>query len=269
MTVGAVQPKTRSRAFFNNPWVQQLLPWVAPILLIIIWQTLAQIGWISTRVLPAPLDVIKAAFRLAGTGELLTNIWVSSRRAISGFLIGGSLAFFFGLMNGVFRIAELLLDTSLQMLRNIPNLAMIPLVILWFGIGEEGKLFLVSLSVFFPIYINTFYGIRNIDPGLIEMGKVYGLNTKELFQKIIIPGALPSILVGIRYSLGIMWLTLIVVETIATDAGIGYMAMNAREFLQTDVIVLAIVLYALLGKLADSLARLLEKTWLKWNPAYQ
>lgn len=268
MSSGIVQ-LSRSRAFFRNPLIQQILPWIVPVTLIIIWQILASIGWISTRILPAPVDVVKSAFRLAGTGELFIHLGASAKRAVSGFIVGGGIAFFFGLLNGVSRIAELLFDTSLQMLRNIPILAMIPLVILWFGVGEEGKLFLVSLSVFFPIYINTFYGIRNIDPALLEMGKVYGLNTREMFQKIIIPGALPSILVGVRFSLGLMWLTLIVVETFATDSGIGYMAMNAREFLQTDVVVLAIALYALLGKLADSLARFLEKIWLKWNPAYR
>lgn len=153
------------------------------------------------------------------------------------------------------------------MIRNIPHLSLIPLVIVWFGIGEEAKLFLVSLGVFFPIYLNTFHGIRSVDHSLIEMGRVYGLSRFALYTNIILPGALPSILVGIRYALGIMWLTLIVAETVAADSGIGYMAMNAREFMQMDVIVLSILLYALLGKLSDSIAKLLEKRWLRWNPS--
>jgi len=146
---------------------------------------------------------------------------------------------------------------------------MIPLVILWFGIGEEAKLFLVAIGVLFPLYLNTFHGIRTVDSGLIEMGKVYGLSHWSLFWQIILPGALPSILIGVRYALGFMWLTLIVAETIAADTGIGYMAMNAREFMQTDVVVLSILLYALLGKLADTAARILEKKWLQWEPKYQ
>jgi sulfonate transport system permease protein len=194
---------------------------------------------------------------------------VSTWRALLGFAIGGGIGLALGLLNGIFPIAEKLLDTSVQMLRNIPHLALIPLVILWFGIGEEAKLFLVALGVMFPIYLNTFHGIRSVDPGLIEMGKVYGLKPADLFWQIIIPGALSSILVGVRYALGIMWLTLIVAETIASDSGIGYMAMNAREFLQTDVVVLSILLYALLGKLADTAARILEEKWLSWNPNYQ
>jgi sulfonate transport system permease protein len=155
------------------------------------------------------------------------------------------------------------------MLRTIPNLALIPLVILWFGIGEEAKLFLTALGVFFPIYLNTLHGVRTVDPQLIEMGRVYGMNGWTLFRKVIFPGALPSVFVGLRFSLGIMWLTLIVAESMAASSGIGHMANTAREFMMTDVVVLALVIYALLGKLADSSARFLERRSLGWHPAFQ
>lgn len=154
------------------------------------------------------------------------------------------------------------------MLRNVPHLALIPLVILWFGIDESAKIFLVALGTLFPIYINTWHGIRSIDRGLVEMARSYGLSGLSLFVHVILPGALPSIMVGVRFALGLMWLTLIVAETISANAGIGYLAMNAREFLQTDVVVVAIILYALLGKLADVSAQLLERVWLRWHPAY-
>ena len=154
----------------------------------------------------------------------------------------------------------------MQMLRNVPHLAMIPLVILWFGIGEEAKIFLVAIGAAFPIYLNTFHGIRTVDGGLIEMARVYGLGRLALFWRVILPGALPSILVGLRFSLGIMWLTLIVAETISASSGIGYMTMNAREFLQTDVVVLGIIVYALLGKLADALTRLIESAGARLAP---
>jgi sulfonate transport system permease protein len=245
------------------------MPWLLPTTLILVWQWLAQTGWLSAKILPAPTQVITAAWHLVSSGELFRHISVSFERALAGFLIGGSLGFALGLANGVFRFAERLLDTTIQMVRNIPHLAMIPLVILWFGIGEQAKLFLVSLGVLFPVYANTLHGIRNVDSGLLEMGKVYGLNAWSLFWKILLPGALPSILVGVRYALGIMWLTLIVAETIASDEGIGYMAMNAREFMQTDVVVVSILLYALFGKVADAVARFLEKRWLRWNTGYQ
>ncbi|RTX92886.1 ABC transporter permease subunit [Enterobacter roggenkampii] len=148
------------------------------------------------------------------------------------------------------------------------HLALIPLVILWFGIDESAKIFLVALGTLFPIYINTWHGIRNIDRGLVEMARSYGLSGFSLFVHVILPGALPSIMVGVRFALGLMWLTLIVAETISANSGIGYLAMNAREFLQTDVVVVAIILYALLGKLADVSAQWLERSWLRWNPAY-
>ncbi|MBD2102980.1 aliphatic sulfonate ABC transporter permease SsuC [Leptolyngbya sp. FACHB-261] len=249
--------------------LDQLIPWAVPILLLLLWQVLVQVGWLSTRVLPAPTAVVRAGISLTLSGELLRHIEISAWRAIVGFLIGGGIGFVLGLLNGTLRIAEEFLDTSVQMLRNIPHLALIPLVILWFGIGEEAKIFLVALGVLFPIYLNTFHGIRTVDSGLIEMGKIYGLSSWSLFWQIILPGAMPSILVGVRYALGVMWLTLIVAETIAGGSGIGYMAMNAREFMQTDVVVLSILLYAVLGKLADTGAKLLEARWLQWHPNYQ
>jgi sulfonate transport system permease protein len=243
--------------------------WAVPALFILIWQIAARAGLLPENVLPAPSDVLAAGWRLTLNGELLANVAASARRAAIGFAIGGSLAFAFGLLNGVSRIGEKLTDTTFQMIRNVPNLAMIPLVILWFGIEDSARVFLVALGVFFPIYINTFHGIRTVDAQLVEMGRSYGMSQWELFRRVILPGALPSIFVGLRYALGIMWLTLIVAETIAANSGIGYMAMSAREFMQIDVVVLSILLYALLGKLADSIARLLERMTLQWHPAFQ
>ena len=253
---------------FSN-LVRKLIPWGIPLLLLISWQIFVKIGVISTRILPAPSDVYFAAIELMKSGELFHHVWVSLWRALIGFIIGGSIGFVLGLVNGLFRTTEMLLDTSVQMLRNIPHLALIPLVILWFGIGEEAKIFLVALGVLFPIYINTFHGIKSVDQGLIEMGKIYGLKGSSLFFHIIFPNALSSILVGIRFALGVMWLTLIVAETISSISGIGYMAMNAREFMQMDVVVLSILLYALLGKISDVIARFFENKWLQWHPSYQ
>lgn len=246
-----------------------LVPWVLPAALLVSWEAASQAGLLPARVLPAPTAVAAAGWKLALSGELWLNIWVSFLRAITGLAIGGSLGFALGLANGVSRVSERATDTLLQMVRNIPHLALIPLVILWFGIEEGAKLFLVALGVFFPIYINTQHGIRSVDGQLIEMGRTYGMSSPELFWRVILPGALPSIFVGLRYALGFMWLTLIVAETIAASSGIGFMAMQAREFLLVDIVVLSILIYALLGKVADSAARLLERLCLKWHPAFQ
>jgi sulfonate transport system permease protein len=249
--------------------LEALTQWILPLGIVALWEVLSLAGAIPARVLPAPTDVLAAAWKLLLSGELVRNIWISFWRAIVGFAIGGAFGFGLGLANGLSRRCERIFDSTLQMVRNIPHLAMIPLVILWFGIGEEAKLFLVALGVFFPIYINTQHGIRTVDPQLVEMGRTYGMSSPTLFRRVILPGALPSIFVGLRYGLGIMWLTLIVAETIAASSGIGYMAMQAREFLLVDVVVLSIVIYALLGKLADSSARLLERLCLAWHPAFQ
>jgi sulfonate transport system permease protein len=249
----------------KNNLLFQLIPWAIPFGILFIWQFLSMKGIISDRILPAPTEVFTAGIELIQTGELQEHITISLWRALVGFVIGGLIGFFLGLFNGLFRFSDMLFDTSIQMLRNIPHLALIPLVILWFGIDETSKIFLVALGVLFPVYINTYHGIKSVDRDLIEMGRAYGLKGPALFFSVIFPGALSSILVGVRFSLGVMWLTLIVAETISAHSGIGYMAMNAREFMQMDVIVLSIVLYAFFGKLSDMIARYLEGKWLQWN----
>ncbi|MEI6572903.1 MAG: ABC transporter permease subunit [Alphaproteobacteria bacterium] len=248
--------------------LKRFVPVLVPLVILSTWQAASSGGALSSTILPAPLDVARAFIRLLLSGELAENAAVSFLRAVSGLLLGGTIAFLLGLSNGLSRLSAQATDTTIQMIRNIPNLALIPLVILWFGIGEGAKLFLVSLGVFFPIYINTFHGIRTVDPQLLEMARSYGYRGFALFRRVILPGALPSIFVGLRYALGIMWLTLIVAETIAAQSGLGYMAMSAREFMQTDVVVLAILIYALLGKAADLLVRGFESLTLSWHPAY-
>lgn len=252
----------------SRKWLLRIAPWLLPAAIVAIWQIASATGWLSSRILPSPEGVVEAFWSLSVSGELWQHLTISAWRAFIGFSIGGAIGLTLGLISGLSRWGERLLDTSIQMLRNVPHLALIPLVILWFGIDETAKIFLVALGTLFPIYINTWHGIRNIDRGLVEMARSYGLSGFALFIHVILPGALPSIMVGIRFALGLMWLTLIVAETISANAGIGYLAMNAREFLQTDVVVVAIILYALLGKLADLSAQWLERSWLRWNPAY-
>ena len=254
---------------FTRKLFVALLPWLLPVALLIAWELASVQGWLSTRVLPEPLAVLQAFNKLLRSGELTQHVAVSTGRALAGLAVGGGLGLLLGLLTGSLRIAETLLDTSLQMLRNIPALALIPLVILWFGIDESAKLFLVAVGVFFPIYLNKFHGIRSVDAGLIEMARSYGISGWQLYRQVILPGALPSILVGLRFALGLMWVLLIVAETISAQSGIGYLTMNAREFLQTDVVLVGILLYALLGKLADVAARALEQWWLQWHPGYR
>jgi sulfonate transport system permease protein len=246
-----------------------IAPWLVPIAILLLWEYATRAGVLSTRVLPEPLAVVKSAWALIQSGDMWANVKVSAWRALLGLAIGGGVGLVLGLWTGLFRPFEIALDSTVQMIRNIPALAMIPLVILWFGIEEEAKIFLVALGVFFPVYVNTFHGIRSVDANLIEMARSYGLKGFALYRDVIFPGALPSILVGVRFALGLMWVMLIVAETISAQSGIGYMTMNAREFLQTDVVVVGILLYAVLGKLADVLAKGIERAALRWHPAYQ
>jgi sulfonate transport system permease protein len=246
-----------------------LAPWALPAALIAGWEVASQAGWLSSRILPEPWAVAKAFWTLTASGELALHLRTSLWRALTGFAVGAGLGLVLGLLTGSVRRAETLLDTTLQMVRNIPALALIPLVILWFGIDEAAKLFLLAVGVFFPVYLNTFHGIRSADQSLVEMARSYGLAGWPLYRDVILPAALPSILVGVRFALGLVWVLLIVAETISAQSGIGYMTMNAREFLQTDVVLVGILLYALLGKAADLVARALERHCLRWNPEYR
>ena len=249
-------------------WRALLLPWLLPVGLIAVWQGLSSSGIVSTAIVPAPIEIWRAASQLAQRGELQHDILVSLRRVSIGFGIGASTGLLLGLVVGLFVLAQELLDRTLQMVRTIPHLALVPLMILWFGIGEEPRLILVAMGTLFPVYVNTVGGIRNVDPKLIELGQSYGLGPLALVWSIILPAALQPILVGIRYALGVAWLTLVVGETIASRDGVGYLVQNARELLRIDVIVLAILLYAAAGWLSDFLTRLLEQRLLRWHPNY-
>jgi sulfonate transport system permease protein len=258
-----------ARPTFGARLRSKFAPWIAPAILLVSWEVASRTGLLPKLLLPAPFDVARAAVTAIEHGGLLQHLGVSTLRAAAGLLIGSSIGLVLGLLTGLSRKLQLVLDTPLQMLRAIPALALVPLVILWFGLGETAKLFIVSVTVVFPVYLNTFHGVRSVDPQLVEMARTYRVSGFRLYREIILPGALPSILVGLRFALGLAWLVLIVAETIGATQGLGYVAMNAREFMQMDMLVLTIVLWAILGKLADVLARALERRLLPWQPRTQ
>jgi sulfonate transport system permease protein len=263
---GAAASSRRSGAVASHG--KQWLSWLVPALLVLAWELLARLGKIPPYILPAPTKVAATGIALIEDGTLIPDMGISLLRAVAGFAIGGFIGFAFGTVVGFSRIAGVLLDRTVLMLRAIPFLAVLPLVIVWLGIGEGAKIFLVAFGVVFPIYMNTVLGIKQVDPKLVELGRVTGLSNWQLIRRIILPGALPSILNGVRYALATAWLALVVAETIAASSGIGFLAMDAREFLRTDVIVLVIVIYAVIGVMADSLARLMERRLLAWHLNY-
>ena len=238
---------------------------LGPLAILIAWQLASSLGLVSTRVLAAPSTVLLTGWDLVKTGELQQHLWVSLGRVARGLGIGVSAGLVLALLAGLFRLGEDLLDPPLQMLRTLPILALVPLFILWFGIGETPKVALVALGTLFPIYLNTYAAIRGIDNKLVEAASTLELNRLQLIFHVILPGALPGALVGLRYSMGIAWLILVISEQINATAGIGYLMTNAREFLRTDIIVVGLVVYSFLGLFTDSLVRALESRVLAWR----
>jgi sulfonate transport system permease protein len=239
-----------------------------PVALVLLWHVLSVTGVLPGEVLAGPSTVLSSAAALIETGELQEAMWVSLSRALTGLAIGGTIGVTLAVISGLFRLGEDMVDATMQMMRTVPNVALIPLLIIWFGIGEAPKIALIALATAFPLYLNVYAGIRNVDQSLIEVGRTLGLSRMAMIGNVVLPGALPSALVGLRYSLGIAWLALVFGEQINATAGIGYLMANAREFFQTDVIVVCLVVYALLGLAVDFTVRTLEKVFLSWRPAF-
>ncbi|MGY2271705.1 MULTISPECIES: ABC transporter permease [Pseudomonas] len=245
-----------------------LLRLISPIVLLLLWELASQVGWIPARVIAAPSQIGGTLWAMIASGELGKHLLVSLQRALFGLSIGVSLGVVAALICGLSKRGEVVLDSPMQMLRTIPSLALVPLFILWFGIGEFTKIALIVTGTTFPVYLNLFAGIRNIDPKLIEAANTLGLNRRELIWHVILPGSLPSFFVGLRYALGISWLALVFVEQINTTAGIGFLASDARDFMRTDVIVICLLIYSVLGLLIDGLIRTLERFALAWRPSF-
>ncbi|MDB5818953.1 MAG: transporter permease [Rhizobacter sp.] len=237
-------------------------------LLLVAWQCSSWFGWLDVQTLASPLEVWQAAARLASSGELLPSVLVSLRRVAIGLAIGVSIGMVLGLVAGLSKIGEEIVDAPLQMLRALPFLGLLPLLIVWLGIGEGIKVGLVVIGVIFPVYLNLHKGIRAVDPRFAELTKVCGVSRWGMVRGVILPGAWPSFLVGLRFSLGIAWLSLVVTEAINADAGIGYLIQQGQQFLQTDVIVLGLVIYAVLGLLLEGAVRWIERRTLGWRQEF-
>jgi sulfonate transport system permease protein len=241
---------------------------IGPLAVVFLWQGASVTGLLPQEVLAGPTAVIASAGKLLATGELQQAIVTSLGRAAAGLAIGGSVAVVLAILSGLFRLGEDLIDSTMQMLRTMPVVALIPLLIIWFGIGEQPKIALIALATAFPLYLNIYAGIRSVDQKLIEVGQTLGLSRIGLVWNVVLPGALPNALVGLRYSLGVAWLALVFGEQINASAGIGYLMNTARELFQTDVIVVCLVVYALLGLIVDAFVRFLERVLLSWRPSF-
>lgn len=239
----------------------------SPLLILTLWQLVAWSGLVSPQTLASPLQILMTARTLTLDGTLPHNLVVSLLRAGSGFVLAVAGGVTLALLAGLSRLGEDIIDAPMQMLRTLPALALVPLFILWFGIGETPKVGLVALGALFPIYLNLFKGLRTVDPKLLEMSRTLGLSPLQTIRHVLLPGALPDLLVGLRYAVGISWLMLVVAEQVNASSGIGHMMMDAQDFLRTDIILLGLVIYAGFGLLSDQAVRLLERVLLAWRPS--
>ncbi|EFL28808.1 putative ABC-type nitrate/sulfonate/bicarbonate transport system, permease component [Streptomyces himastatinicus ATCC 53653] len=238
---------------------------LGPVLLLAIWSGGSATGLIDARNLSAPWTVVATAGDLIADGRLQTNVWTSAELAVSGLAYGVAAGLVLALIAGLSRLGEGVIDGPVQIKRGIPTLALIPLLILWFGIGESMKVITIALSAFVPVYIHTHNGLRTIDARYVELAETLGLSRPRFLLHIVLPGALPGFLLGMRFAVTAAWLALAVVEQVNATSGIGYMTGLARTYGQTDIIIVGLVVYGLLGLLSDGLVRLVERKVLSWR----
>nr|WP_242403843.1 ABC transporter permease [Paenibacillus pini] len=240
-----------------------------PVVLITIWEIAGVMGALNPILLPAPSMILQEFINLSASGELASHLGISAWRALLGFLLGGGLGLAAGIWVGFSIKTERLLDPSLQMLRTLPHLALAPLFILWFGFGETSKILLIAKGSFFPMYVNTFLGIRSVDGKLFDVARVLHFTKWQLISKLIVPASLPNIFLGVRLSIGVAWLGLVVAEMMGSTSGVGFMINDARSFSLTTVVFVGIIVFAVVGKLTDSLVKLLEKRLLRWQDSFK
>jgi sulfonate transport system permease protein len=241
--------------------------WVSPLALLVIWQVLAGTGLVPASKLPSLNVVWQAAVQVAQDGQLGEGLAVSLRRMLIGFVIGALIGGILGVLAGLLRSADVTVDPLMQMLRNIPLFGTIPLLILWFGIGELPKIVLIAVAGAVPIYVNVYAGIREVDPRLVEATTALGYSRAQRLVHVVLPAAVPHTLVGVRLGVASSWLALVVAETVNADSGIGFMINNARDFLRTDIVIVGLLVYALVGLVLDSVLRGLERWLLRWRTA--
>ena len=261
----AARSRSAGRRMWDSIWRSRWVVVVGPILFVVGWQLVITLGHVSAQTLSSPWTVLKTTRTLIDDGTLGPALVASLRRVAIGCAIGITLGSVLAIIAGLTRPAERLIDPLMQMFRTLPPLALVPMFILWFGIGEEPKFLLVALGVMFPVYLNLYAGIRSVDQRLVEAGRVFGMSRFAIVRNVILPGALAQWLVGLRYALGVAWIVLVASEQINSTSGLGYMMTNAQNLLETNVILVGILMFCLLGLASDLLVRVLERWALRWR----
>jgi sulfonate transport system permease protein len=238
---------------------------LVPIALVAVWYLLLAVGVFQPYQLPYPQAVFATLAELARSGELLGHIAITSQRVFIGFGAGAAAGILFGVIVGLYRLADDLLDPTLQGLRSIPSLAWVPLFLLWFGIGETSKVTLIALGVFFPVYLNLADCIRRVDRKLVEVGRVYGFSRFQIARRIVLPATMPGLLTGLRGGMGLGWMFVVAAELIAASQGLGFLLSEGRVMARPDIVVGAILLFAVLGKLSDLMLQIVQRRALAWQ----
>ncbi|OZI37505.1 ABC transporter permease [Bordetella genomosp. 10] len=238
---------------------------LGPLIALAAWEGASRLGWLSPATLSAPSQALATAVQMFSDGELLPHLLASATRAYTGLLLGIVVGVVLALAAGLTRAGEALIDGLVQIKRAIPTLALIPLAIIWLGIGEAMKVFLIFTSVLVPIYINTHAALKGMDIGHVELAQTLGLTRGEFIRKVALPGALPGFFTGLRLAVALCWTALVVLELVNTQTGIGYLMNRARDWGQTDIIVVGIMIYAVLGLVSDAAVRLLEARALSYK----
>ncbi|WP_413738170.1 ABC transporter permease [Sodalis sp. RH21] len=240
---------------------------LGPLLILAVWQLTTTLGWVDAMTLPAPERIFATFRRLLEDGRLIPSLEVSAWRSAIALLSGSVLGVILALCAGLSRMGEALIDGPMQIKRAIPTLAMIPLFIIWLGIGEATKITIIMFSVLIPVYINTHAGLRGVDERYIELAETLKLSRWLFIRKVALPGAMPGFFTGLRLAVAHSWTSLVVVEQINATSGIGYLMTRARAYGQTDIIMVGLVIYALFGLVSDSLVREIERRVLSWRRA--
>ncbi|MEU3986683.1 ABC transporter permease [Streptomyces sp. NPDC026672] len=238
---------------------------VGPLLFAALWAIASAAGQLDPGAIPAPWTVLRTAGRLWTDGTLPTDVLTSLRRAAYGFALGLTAGVLLALASGLSRVGEALIDGTVQLNRAIPTLGLIPLFILWLGIGETFKVAIIAIVVYIPVYLNTHAALSGIDSRYVELAEVQGLSRFGFVRQIVIPGALPGFFVGLRLGVTGSWLGLVVLEQINATSGLGYMMFQAQNYGQTDVILVGLLIYGVFGLVSDSVVRLVERRVLSWR----
>ncbi|CUS43216.1 MAG: ABC transporter permease [Pseudomonadota bacterium] len=240
--------------------------WIlGPGLLLLYWSVLSATGWLDPRVLPAPWTAVETAIELLRDGRLQDNLAVSAWRAGQGLVFGTTIGVVLALLSGLTLLGGYVIDGLVQLKRGIPVLALIPFMVLWFGVGEGMKVTVIAVTVFAPVYIQTHTALRAIDLKQVELAETLELSHWGFIRHVVLPGALPGLLTGLRFGVTASWLALVVVEQLNATSGIGYMITLARNYAQTDIMLVGLVVYALLGLTSDAVVRLIQQRALRWR----